>query len=103
MIGTHFVSKTMIALFTIPLLAHSGVKLDLKPIKQMIAARNHQAQDPDVREIRQAVQSLSTSIEMTQSINLPVTGKIDADPVGTAKLTQVMNSLNDMTAQSQAR
>ena len=72
MIGSHFMLKTMIAIFSVPLVAQANIHIDLKPLKELVS---HQQAMPemDTAQIQAAVQSISATAGMNAHI-APVPG-----------------------------
>lgn len=69
MIGSNFMLKTMVALFSVPLMAQANiVDVDLQPVKQFIAKRSSDVTGIETAQIRAAVQTLKLSARMDAEV-----------------------------------
>lgn len=103
MIGPNFVAKTMMLVFAVPLLAHSGIKVDLHGLKHLLESRQ-QSHDIDQKQLQTAVQTLAVTVDMNRTATASLPGgdtpAPPEDAVNSAKMTQIMTNLNDLSKQT---
>lgn len=103
MIGSHFVLKTMILIFSIPLISQSGIKVDFQPVKQFISSQ--QVQPIDNAQIQVAVESLAVTAQINEGISQAAqpqaTFQTASAPQQDAQLAAIMQNLQKLTAQVQ--
>ncbi len=101
MIGSHFILKTMILIFSIPLVSQSGIKIDLQPLKQLISSRQEQAVDH--QQIKLAVQSIAATAQINAGIT-QAQGHASLQTASApqdAQLAAIMQNLQKLTEQVQ--
>lgn len=94
MIGSHFVLKTMILIFSIPLISQSGFKVDFKPLGHFISSK--QEQPIDKQQVKVAVDSLAAVAQINAGIQ-----QASAAPAQDAQFAAIMQNLQKLTAQAQ--
>ncbi len=68
MVGSKFMFKTMIALFTLPLVANAHINIDLKPLTQLVTQQVAGGPDVDTKQLQAATKALASTARM----NAPV-------------------------------
>lgn len=91
MFGSHFMLKTMIAIFSLPLVANANIHINMEPLKH-IAAAYEPAASVDTAQLKQAAEAIQT----VASLN---TQSQEQDP----QLARLMQNINTMLEQQQAQ
>jgi len=90
MFGSQFMLKTMIAIFSLPLVANANIHVNLEPLKH-VAAAYEPAAGVDTAQLKQAAEAIHT----LAAVNAQST---EQDP----QLAKLMQNINTMLEQQQA-
>lgn len=103
MIASRFVFKTMILLFSIPLISQSGVgiEVDFKPLQQFISSK--QVQPIDTQQVKLAVDSLAATAQINAGIvqAQEQASYQTASAPPDAQFAAIMQNLQKLTEQAQ--
>ena len=99
MLGGHFMLKTMIAVFSIPLVAHANIDIDIKPLKEFVV---HQTVDEpvDTAQIRAAVKTISVTAQMNMASAEPVE-RIDGQKTDHEHLQELLANIDALSKQAE--
>lgn len=104
MISTNLVGKTLLVLFSIPLVGNMDLNFDTKVVQGLMAGKLHQAsgaQDIDTAQLKAAVDTLAMSVDLNAAAQAKISpDEIDQPLMQDAQFKKLMQSLTVMTSQS---